>query len=79
MNCLPYFCGMVAESICCQMLWCHSLASEFEAVRTIKGDAIEVEPVPLWVVSSRISGLKNKQDGRVFKKQVGGPAACPEN
>jgi hypothetical protein len=23
------------------MLWCHSLASEFEAVRTIKGEAID--------------------------------------
>src|SRR5438132_10368246 len=34
----PYFAGMPAESICCQMLWCHSLASLEDAVRTIFGE-----------------------------------------
>jgi hypothetical protein len=30
--------GTVADSICCQILWFHSLASVDEAVRTISGD-----------------------------------------
>ena len=38
MKVLLNFAGMVAESICCQMLWRHSLASEFEAVSTIRGE-----------------------------------------
>ena len=36
------FDGIVAESICCQMLCRHSLASLFEAVSTILGEAIVV-------------------------------------
>ena len=34
----PYFAGIVAESICCQMLCLHSLASLDDAVRTIFGE-----------------------------------------
>jgi hypothetical protein len=37
----PYLAGIVAESICCQMLWRHSLASLDEAVRTIFGEPNE--------------------------------------
>src|SRR5207253_4355836 len=33
--------GIVAESICCQILWCHSLASLDDAVRTIFGEPKE--------------------------------------
>src|SRR5438874_618342 len=38
---LPNFAGIVAESICCQMLWRHSLASLEDAVRTIFGEPKE--------------------------------------
>jgi hypothetical protein len=34
----PNFAGSPAASICCQMLWCHSLASLDEAVKTIFGE-----------------------------------------
>src|SRR5947207_11092676 len=34
----PYLAGIVAESICCQILCRHSLASLEEAVRTILGE-----------------------------------------
>src|SRR5438128_2722937 len=37
----PNFAGIVAESICCQILWCHSLASLDDAVRTIFGEPKE--------------------------------------
>jgi len=37
-NRLLNFCGVVAESICCQMLWFHSLASVADAVRTNNGE-----------------------------------------
>src|SRR5690242_8091135 len=37
-NVLLYFWGMVADSICCQILWCHSLASVEEAARTNNGE-----------------------------------------
>src|ERR1041384_7666981 len=40
----PNLAGIVAESICCQMLWCHSLASLEDAVRTIFGDPKESLP-----------------------------------
>jgi hypothetical protein len=40
MNLWLYFCGIVAESICCQMLCLNSLASVDEAVKTILGEAI---------------------------------------
>ena len=40
----PNFAGMVADNICCQMLWRHSLASLDEAVRTIFGDPNEGLP-----------------------------------
>jgi len=36
--------GIVAESICCQMLWRHSLASLLEAVSTILGEPTFLEP-----------------------------------
>jgi hypothetical protein len=41
MNLPAYLAGIVADNICCQMLCRHSLASEFEAAKTINGDAIK--------------------------------------
>src|SRR5579885_252233 len=79
MNCRLYFCGMVAESICCQMLWCHSLASELEAARTIKGEAIRVESAPLSVISSRISGRRFKQGGRGLQAKWATPPRVRQN
>src|SRR5882762_1636200 len=41
------FAGIVAESICCQMLCRHSLASLRDAVKTIFGEPTETSTKPL--------------------------------
>src|SRR2546430_12034579 len=38
----PYLAGIVADSICCQILWRHSLAALDEAVKTIFGDPNDI-------------------------------------
>src|SRR2546423_13106835 len=60
--------GTVADIICCQMLWCHSLASVDEAVNTIRGEA--TGEVSSQVVSSNYPAHARNR-GRLRSAQFG--------